>query len=313
MENGLVVHWDGKLLPDITNIENVDRLPIIATQEDSEQLLGLPKQSSGTGAEIASAVFNHIQSWKLEDKVQEICFDTTSTNTGQFNGAAVLLEKLMNRTLMYLPCRHHIYELVLKYVFLKKVLNSTTVGPRITIFHKFKNSWGTFDLNFYNYGITDRIVKKIVKPAQTKETATYCLNQLEKDICRDDYREFLELVIIFVGYTLPNGNRFHKPGASHHARWMSKAIYALKIFIFRDQFQLTQNELDGIRDVCFFLVLIYAKAWFNSNQSIETANNDMQFINNSIYYSKIDPVVSEIMINKISNHLWYLGSETIEL
>ncbi len=49
---------------------------------------------------------------------------------------------------------------------------------------------------------------------------------------RDDYRELLELTMIFLGGIPKNGISFHIPGAVSHARWMSKAIYAFKIFLF---------------------------------------------------------------------------------
>ena len=63
---------------------------------------------------------------------------------------------------------------------------------------------------------------------------------------RNDYQEFLELALIFLGGTPKNGIRFKAPGANHHARWMAKALYALKFFIFRDQFQLNATELNGL-------------------------------------------------------------------
>ena len=45
---------------------------------------------------------------------------------------------------------------------------------------------------------------------------------------REDYRELLELVIVSLGGYVP-GFSFKIPGADHHARWMSKQIYNLKI------------------------------------------------------------------------------------
>lgn len=116
---------------------------------------------------------------------------------------------------------------------------------------------------------------------------------------------------MFLGFKLPSGDKFRLPGASHHARWMSKAIYALKMYMFRDQFDLTDVELNGIRDVCIFLVLLYVKAWFSSSISIEAPNNDIQFIKNAIQYSKVDCTISNIIIDKMSNHLWYLASESV--
>ena len=48
-EKPLIVHWDGKLLEDISGEEVVDCLPILITGSGTEQLLGLPKISWGTG------------------------------------------------------------------------------------------------------------------------------------------------------------------------------------------------------------------------------------------------------------------------
>jgi len=51
-----IIHWDGKLLPNLTGKGLVDRLPIIASVNDRKQLLGVPALNSGTGREQANAV-----------------------------------------------------------------------------------------------------------------------------------------------------------------------------------------------------------------------------------------------------------------
>lgn len=73
------------------------------------------------------------------------------------------------------------------------------------------------------------------------------------------YSEFLNLVIIILGKgTLSSSNiALRAPGAFHHARWMAKAIYCLRIYLFRDQFYLTNQELNNIRDICQFIVRLY--------------------------------------------------------
>ena len=55
--------------------------------------------------------------------------------------------------------------------------------------------------------------------------------------CRDDYRELLQLSLVFLGATTTNIT-FKRPGAVHHAWWMAKAIYSLKIFLFRNEFHI---------------------------------------------------------------------------
>jgi hypothetical protein len=44
-------------------------------------------------------------------------FDTTSSNTGATNGAAVILERMLNKQLLHLACRHHVLELIAEAVF----------------------------------------------------------------------------------------------------------------------------------------------------------------------------------------------------
>jgi len=52
------VHWDSKLLTGLTERDTVDRLSVIITAPNVEQILGVPQLSSGKGNEICSAVYN---------------------------------------------------------------------------------------------------------------------------------------------------------------------------------------------------------------------------------------------------------------
>ena len=71
---------------------------------------------------------------------------------------------------------------------------------------------------------------------------------------RRDYQELLELTVIFLGGNIPNGNRFRQPGDLSHARWMAKAIYSIEIYMFREQFRLTDRGIRGLREFCIFLI-----------------------------------------------------------
>jgi len=48
------------------------------------------------------------------------------------------------------------------------------------------------------------------------------------DFSQDDYKECLELVVIFLDVP-PGGIKFRRLGSYHLARWMAKGIYCLKI------------------------------------------------------------------------------------
>ena len=54
---------------------------------------------------------------------------------------------------------------------------------------------------------------------------------------------FFELTIIILGKDPRRSIPFRKPGPIHHARWMSKAIYAFKLYLFRKQLILLDSEL----------------------------------------------------------------------
>ena len=88
----LTIHWDEKMLTDTSGKEVVDRLPILVTGDGVQQLLGVPKISSGTGLAMSTAVCETIRQWGLMSKIKVMCFDTTASNTGKNKGACVLVE-----------------------------------------------------------------------------------------------------------------------------------------------------------------------------------------------------------------------------
>jgi hypothetical protein len=140
-EPPLIVHWDGKLLPDITGTEKVDRLPVIVTGTNVEQLLGVPKLASGTGQDQANAVVARLDEWGLRSKICGLCFDTTASNTGRHSGACVLIEQALGRNLLHFACRHHILEIVQEKVFTALKITGATSGPDIAMFKLFKDHW----------------------------------------------------------------------------------------------------------------------------------------------------------------------------
>lgn len=147
----------------------------------------------------------------------------------------------------------------------------------------------------------------------SEEIVRFCSDQLGKKHNRADYAEFLKLIIIFLGETPTSGVSFRAPGAFHHARWMAKAIYCLKIYLFREQFHLTAREISGIRDICSFIVRLYVKAWFSAPLAAAAPNFDLNFLINLHNYNAIDEEISAVAVKKMCGHLWYLGEEAVGL
>ena len=102
--------------------------------------------------------------------------------------------------------------------------------------------------------------------------------QLLQQQVRDDYREYLELSIIFLGKVPADDVKFKAPGATHHARWMNKVLNALKIWLFCRQFQLTASETIGLRNLAIFAVTTYLKASFTAPLAAASPYNDFQLL-----------------------------------
>lgn len=94
---------------------------------------------------------------------------------------------------------------------------------------------------------------------------------------------------------------------------MSKAIYSLKIYIFRDVFKLTKEEEKSLFDICLFVVFIYVRFWYTAPLAIAAPNQDLQFLKAVYVYKDIDKCTSEAVLKKIKNHLWYLSPEVVAL
>jgi len=304
----IVLHWDTKLLENISG-KLVDRLAIIGTGPNVEQLLGVPELCSGTGIEISSAIYDVIEEWSLLNKVQAFVFDTTASNTGRINGACVLLEHKIEREILFLGCRHHICEIILAAVF-KKCNISSISGPDIPLFKRFKAKWADINLENYTTGHNSKEIKYILGD-DLDTVLNFCNQMILNTFPRDDYKEFLELIIIFLGGVPVGGIKFKKPGPYHLARWMAKAIYSIKIYLFHREFILTKKEEKSLLDLIIFIVKCYIKYWFSSPKAHEAPLNDIEFLRQLYDYRKINKNISDITVGKIINHLYYLNEETV--
>ena len=305
----LTVHWDGKLMEDLTSKEHVDRLPVLISGAETEQLLGVPKLLSGTGEAQAAAVVDCLKKWDVADRVVALCFDTTASNTGHRSGACSILEEKLGKDLPFLACHHHIMELVVGAAFEKTSIGVST-GPEILLFKRFREKWRLIDRNNFKPASTDPLVEAFVTSARAS-ILEFAQAQLEIQQPRDDYREFLELSVIFLGGAPTRGVRFQIPGAMHRARWMAKVIYAIKVWLFRSQFKMTASEEKGIRDMAIFSVLIHLRAWITAPISAEAPLNDFKLMGQLLRYS--NKAISDATSKKLGLHLWYLSEELVGL
>ena len=302
----LVVHWDGKLMSNLEGSGQIDRLPVCVSGENIAQILVVAKLENGTGEAQAKAVCEAIEDWGLTDRVCAMSFDTTSSNTGKEKGACVLIERRIGKSLLKLACRHHIMELVIGAVF--KINSSVTSAPHVPLFKKFKEQWPGLRKKDYETAVMDKEMKLAVADIQ-ESTIEFAKKYLQEVQPRDDYREFLQLSLIFLGDESQGETSFRAPGAMHHARWMSKVLYSLKIWMFRSQFKLTCSEERGLRQVCIFAVRIYLKAWMQAPLAAHAPMHDLSLMKELSTYRAIDPRSADAAFMKMKKHTWYLQPE----
>jgi len=301
----ITVHWDTKLLHDITG-RPVERLSIIGTSTNIEQLLGVPEIPAATGNEVASAIYDTLEDWNLIENVQAFGFDTTALNTGRLKGACTILEQKLERDVLYFGCRHHVFEIILAAVFTK--CKFTVSGPDIPLFKRFQASWSKINTQNFVPGIYSTEVQEVFKN-NLDDILMSLKIAISKKLPREDYRELLDLSIIYLGGVPPGGIQFRKPGAYHMARWMAKAIYTLKLYLFRTEFKLSKLEEKSLFQITSFIVKCYVIYWIYAVEAASAPLNDIKFLRELKKYEEIDKNLSEVAISKFINHLYYLTEE----
>jgi hypothetical protein len=94
---------------------------------------------------------------------------------------------------------------------------------------------------------------------------------------------------------------------------MAKAIYALKIFLFREQFNLTVTENKGITDLCLFVSLVYGKFWHEAPLAIRAPFSDLRLISALNKYMSTQASVATVALKALYRHLWYLAEDLVGL
>ena len=96
-----------------------------------------------TGTQQCSAVIDTLNSWKCFTLLIGMVFDTTSSNTGKHAGCCISIELALGRSIMWLACRHHVYEIHVKHVAYH--INSARTSPSDALCVRFQKEFSSFD------------------------------------------------------------------------------------------------------------------------------------------------------------------------
>ena len=292
--------------------EKRERLGILVSGvPDCEEgkLLGVPIIAGSTGEEQAKATFSIAQEWDLLDNVRALVFDTTASNSGRKIGACVRLENLLERKLLMLACRHHVYERILSAVH--KELFGPSSGPDNMDYIKFRDSvWSNIktDANHKTLQFKDRCLKSRM---QSSIQALQRILSIPEYLPRDDYRECAELMLILLGETPPRGKRWLKPGAVHQAGWMPSVLYPAKMYSFSTQAGYDKEMIDKLEALCKFNALFYVPKWLASSVGSDAPYNDLELWHDLQEYQKYDSRVATAALAALERHFWYLTEELV--
>ena len=98
-------------------------------------------------------------------------------------------------------------------------------------------------------------------------------NDADQTLCHDCL-ELASLSLLFWGYIAldPNYIKVKSPSAIHNAHWMSKALYTIKIAMYKDQLQevYSPEKLLVITSLATFLALFKTETWLTCPSPFRT-------------------------------------------
>lgn len=308
----LVIQFDGKNYKTLNarHLGTEERLIVMCHTEQFDVPLGLFRVDSKSSLNCVLVIINAIKKHSLQQRVVGVVCDTERVNTGRRSGICLELERALKTDLLNLMCRHHIFEVVLKDVF--EAIFGGTTGARITTFDSLKKNWNRIKSNGFRYApmTDDEMGDPMV--FEFAQNAIHSISSIAKHHhFRDDYAELQDLALKFLG--IRTSKSFNVPGATNNARWMQRAIYALKMYLFQDQIDISSDFALSIHRFCLFVSLIYVKFWSVSPIALDAPSNDIQFLKELDQYRQIDEEISDVALNALKRHLWYLSDELIML
>src|SRR6218665_18922 len=156
--------------------------------------------------------------------VSRIKFDTPASNT----------------ELAWLACRHH---------FL--LFSAPYLGPLVCLISPCSGGSSKLGQVMTRQHHIKWLLMTYLTVTHREQILQFCKATSEGLHQRD--KEFLQMSLIFFGSEKGARVSFRPPGAFHHALWMAKVIYNIKIFVFHQQFSLTAKKNQSVKEMVLFV------------------------------------------------------------
>ncbi|XP_065683487.1 uncharacterized protein LOC124813436 [Hydra vulgaris] len=284
------------------------------------------KSSTSTALRAADKVI-HDESKRIKDDLRslrkinknilvQLHFDGKQNQRWKKNGAvSLLVNEVFQRPVLSIACRHHVNELHITH-FWKNYQSSITSGPDNLLFKTLKSAWNDLDAD-------NQVLRRLTIPEETwlghqkHESITFCRNiiasgSLKKDgATRKDYIELAELTLMVLS---EDRYKFRTPGAVHHARFMAKGTYYLKLQLMMDAIPSLEKWLKHeITEVATFVSVFYTTWFLKAELSAAAPNQDMRALWQMNRFKEYNLIGAESVIKSIKRHTWFLDPYLIVL
>ena len=213
--------------------------------------------------------------------------------------------------ILWLACRRHIAKLHIGAAVKHEM--GVTKDPGMLLFRRLRDQWYSLDIDYSDLVLMDINSLNPALQDKAKSVLAWAKEVLaQKTFPRDDYRELAELIVISLGGKV-EGFTFKLPGPDHHARWMSKCIYILKIRLLGNVFQLVEEEKKQVDNLAEFILLLYGKYWFETPLAAAATRTDLNFMSGVLEYRVVNSSLAYKVLASCYRHLWYLTPQMVTL
>ena len=308
----LCLHWDEKMMPMVSG-SKLEQIAIVVTggeYVEGKLLAAVPLQN-GCGNTMAEKTKQIVDDWEVTTMIGGLVFDTTSANTGCYQGAATLLEASFGRKMMWLACRRHIAELSLGAAW--RSLFGDTKSKDNLDFKDFQTSWNGLQCD-------SPVILNITDPhlLAEKESSVAAIRSANYSNLRDDYREAADLALVMLGEMDMNTYKWRRPGAFSHARWMAHIIYGPKMLAFSRECGYDKEFVHKLEIFVTYTCLFYVPYWLKTPHAADAPMNDLTFFKVNTHLPLIVDIpefsdICENVVDTFERHTWYLSEELVML
>ena len=194
-----------------------EQVVLLVSNQTEMKMVGVPSYQLGIkqalGSAIASKTLSLLKECNCQESLMAMTFDATSSNTGHVSAAYISMQQVTSKALLLTACRHHIGEIILTHAF-NGLDIKTSRSPDTAVFVRFQKHYESLEqneLHVTNFAKMTGNGKQLATQL-SEEPVLQCLKKW--DFCRDNYKEVIELSLIFLNAE-SDVTKFKKPGELH--------------------------------------------------------------------------------------------------